>query len=209
MTFQDPTRYGDILHSHLSITSLLNEHLLRLVPQGTHSRNNWWILPGSPLLPSTQWRAGPPPAPTFGRLEAAARSWGALFPQGRHQVLQFLQSAQKLLDVRSSRAATGPAGDVDAVSEDDLVFLVHRVLLEAFPGLWWWGQVFLPAGRFQIHWTLGPHGQLDIVDVIKHHWLVFLWQGDIHPTLSLVPDDFLEDATFGRKGKQRQEEACQ
>ena len=40
MTLPEPIRYGYILHSRLSIKSLLNEHLLRLVPQGTNSGNN-------------------------------------------------------------------------------------------------------------------------------------------------------------------------
>jgi hypothetical protein len=38
--------------------------------------------------------------------------------------------------------------------------------------------------------------------MVKHYWLILLWQGDVHSTLSLVPDDFLEDSTFGREGKQ-------
>ncbi|KAL0605751.1 hypothetical protein AAY473_022350, partial [Plecturocebus cupreus] len=45
--------------------------------------------------------------------------------------------------------------------------------------------------------------------MVKHHWLVLLWQGDIHPTLSLVPDDFLEDPAFSRGGKQSKKDTCQ
>lgn len=142
------------------------------------------------------------PTRTFGRLEAAAGSHAALLPQGGHQVLQLLQSAQELLDVRSRGTPTGPAGDVDAVCEDNLVSPVHGVLLEAFTGLRGWGQILLPTGRFQIHRALGPNRQLDVVDVVEHHWLVFLRQSDVHPSLSLVPNDFLEDPTFSSEGKQ-------
>lgn len=138
---------------------------------------------------------------TFSRLETAAGSHGALLPQGRHQGLQLLQSVQKILDVGSRRATAGSAGDVDTVCEDDLVFPVDRVLLEALSGLWWWGQVLLPTGWFQIHWALGTDRQLDVVDVVKHYRLLFLWQSDIDPALSLVPDDFLEDPTFSCEGE--------
>lgn len=132
---QERNKDGYILSVYLTIMSLCNEHLVGLVCLGTHCGNDGWIPPYPSFLPFVQRGAGPIPPRTFGRLKAAACSHGALLPQGRHQVLQLLQSAQELLDVRSSSAPTGPAGDVDAVGEDDLVFPVQRVLLEAFPGL--------------------------------------------------------------------------
>lgn len=62
----------------------------------------------------------PSPPPTFEQTGGSSRlPRSALFPWGRHQVLQLLQSAQKLLDIRSSCTATGPG--VDAVSEGSLV----------------------------------------------------------------------------------------
>lgn len=78
---------------------------------------------------------GRSPAHTYGRLETAACSCSTLLPQGRHQVLQLLQSAQQLLNIRGCGTATGPAGDVDAMCEHNLVFPIHCVLLEAFAGL--------------------------------------------------------------------------
>lgn len=108
-------------------------------------------------------------------IRTASSPAGTLLPEGGYQPLQLLQSAQQVLDVWGSRTATGPAGNVDAVREDNLVPLIHCMLLVILDRLNFCLQVCVPACCVQVYRAKGANRQLDVVDMIENHRLIILW----------------------------------
>lgn len=108
-------------------------------------------------------------------IRTASSPAGTLLPEGGYQPFQLLQSVQQVLDVWGCRTATGPAGNVDAMREDDLVPFIHRMFLVILDGLNFCLQVCVPACCVQVHRAKGANRQLDVVDVVKNHGLIFLW----------------------------------
>lgn len=92
------------------------------------------------------------------------------------------------------------------MGENDLVVAIHRVLhvlgvLHVHRS----ALVFeiSSSGRIEIHGAEGRGGDIDVIDMVKHHWLVRVGQGKVllcflwHQGLSAVADDLLDEARVG------------
>lgn len=91
------------------------------------------------------------------------------------------------------------------MSEDNLVALIHRVLLIILDGFDFRLQVGVAAGRVQVHGAEGANRQLNVVDMVENHRLVILWQGHVQPSLPLVPDNSLDESPSGVLGQQSED----
>lgn len=128
-----------------------------------------------------------------------AGSTGALLPQTRQLRLQHLQSVQDVFDVRQLVVtATGLFGDVDTVSENNLVVAIDRVL-HVFGALHVHrGALVLdtaPSRRVEVHSAEGGGGDVDVVDVVEHDRLIGMGESQVllgflgHQGLPPVADD--------------------
>lgn len=91
------------------------------------------------------------------------------------------------------------------MSEDNLVPLIHRVLLVILDRLNFCLQVSVAACCVQVHGAEGANGQLDVVDMVENHRLIILWQGHIQPSLPLLPDHSLDESPSDVLGQQSEE----
>lgn len=95
------------------------------------------------------------------------------------------------------------------MSKDNLVPLIHRVLLVILDGLNFRLQVGVAACRVQVHGAEGANRQLNVVDMVKNHRLVVLWQGHVQPSLPLLPDNSLDESPSDVLGQQSKDGAGQ
>lgn len=64
------------------------------------------------------------------------------------------------------------------------------------------------TGRVEVNGTEGCGGDVDVVDMVEHHWLVGVGQGEVllgflrHQSLSTVTDDLLDQAGGGELEQQ-------
>lgn len=142
----------------------------------------------------------------------ADRPAAALVPQTGQLRLQHLQPVQDILDVRQLVVATARLlGDVDAVGEDNLIVPVHR-MLHVLGVLHFQRRALVfevaVAGGVEVHGAEGGGGDVDVVDVVEHHRLVRVWQGEVLlgfrrcQSIPAVADDLFEEAGGGKLEEQ-------
>lgn len=97
-------------------------------------------------------------------------------------------------------------GDTDAVCENDLIVAILCVLhVLGVLHVHRWALVFeLSASRrVEVHGAEGRRGNVDVVYVVEHYWLVRVRQSEVllgflgHQSLSTVTDYLLDQASSG------------
>lgn len=94
--------------------------------------------------------------------------------------LEQLQAAQEVFeDWQVLRAATGLSGDVDAVSEDDLVLLIDRLLCDVTACCRVFRKLLRVVRRLQVHAAQGAGRNIDGVNMVEDHRLVCDREADV------------------------------